>query len=366
MFWLSIVAGAGSLQGIAVLLSILFRLNHGKNLSLALLITALSVRLAVIPLWNAQSLLSRPWLWTLGLPTSLLFAPLIWWHLKDMGGRIPGKPTGLLRHCVPWLAGLTLTAAWIFSREHREYELFLKAVLSGRLPLGLILSTALMSLCSGVYLFLSLLRAYGRDSARLSARKRLWMRSLSTVLLLVLLLSGAAVFFPGSAQALAEGRGGMSLSLSVLLSLFIFMISFFLMAMPELLSVSEPRLPLEDTEIMEHECRILVERLDRRMDEGAFRNPDLSVRDMAAELGVHPNLLSHAVNCYCGSGFRSYLNRKRLACFEEQLLAAADSNRSLLEMAFESGFHSKSTFNRVFREETGLSPTEFARKKKKA
>ncbi len=366
MIWLRIIAAAGTLQGAAVLLSVLFRLKHGKNLSLALLITALSLRLALIPVWNIPMLRDHSWLWPLALPLPLLFAPLTLLHMRALSGPVPKPVTALLRYCIPWLTAVVLVSVMITLPEPSGYRSFLETLSSGRSPLSLILLNILIVLCNTISLILVSITAFGKDSRRLSAAKRLWMRSLSAVLFLLLFSLGIMDLLPGTVAALPGGRDTADIFLSLIISLFIFMISSFLMAIPELVNFVESSSALQDSEALEHECRLLVERLEMRMDEGAFRNPDLSLKDLAAEFGVHPNLLSHAVNHYCGVGFRSYLNRKRLDSFETQLLDAADSDRSLLEMAFESGFHSKSTFNRVFREETGLSPSQFAKKKKKA
>ena len=112
------------------------------------------------------------------------------------------------------------------------------------------------------------------------------------------------------------------------------------------------------------ECEKLVELVGIRLAEGAFHNPDLLLTDFASEFNVHPNKLSFAINHCCGVSFRSYINRKRLDYFSAQISRGAHKSRSILEIAFDAGFPSKSTFNRVFKEEMGMTPSEFVDKEK--
>ncbi len=149
--------------------------------------------------------------------------------------------------------------------------------------------------------------------------------------------------------------------LSLLMSSLILLTSTFIMIYPDLFTVSERLAGRGDNQFPESKCRELLLHLEQRMEEGAFRNPDLSLSDLASEFGVNNNLLSHTVNCYGGRGFRSYLNKKRLDYFLKEL--EKGDARSLLDMAFDAGFSSKSTFNRVFHEEKGMSPTEYLRRK---
>jgi AraC-like DNA-binding protein len=76
---------------------------------------------------------------------------------------------------------------------------------------------------------------------------------------------------------------------------------------------------------------------------------------------VHPNILSQVINTFERKSFYDYINGQRIEEFKK-VIATPDSRQfTLLALAFECGFNSKTAFNRNFRKSTGLSPSEYLR-----
>ena len=85
----------------------------------------------------------------------------------------------------------------------------------------------------------------------------------------------------------------------------------------------------------------------------------LTLRTLADEAGLHPNKLSWMLNDQVGVSFNDYLNNFRLECFKQKALDPTNKNFTLLGLAFESGFNSKSTFNDYFKKKTGVTPRKW-------
>ena len=77
---------------------------------------------------------------------------------------------------------------------------------------------------------------------------------------------------------------------------------------------------------------------------------------LASEVDLHPNTLSWLLNDRIAMNFNDFINSYRLQCFQEKALQQDAKNYTLLGLAFESGFNSKSTFNDFFKKKTGLTP----------
>jgi AraC-like DNA-binding protein len=71
----------------------------------------------------------------------------------------------------------------------------------------------------------------------------------------------------------------------------------------------------------------------------------LSLEELAGKLKLPPRYVSYLINTYHGTNFNHYVNTYRV--------------QTLLALALESGFSSKSTFNQVFKSHTGQSPSEY-------
>jgi AraC-like DNA-binding protein len=91
--------------------------------------------------------------------------------------------------------------------------------------------------------------------------------------------------------------------------------------------------------------------------EKLYRNPDLQMEDLANRMQLTLPQLSELINRHLGRNFTTYINEFRVAEAQESLVASPDL--SILEIAFDCGFASKSSFNAVFRKTTGLTPSEF-------
>lgn len=87
---------------------------------------------------------------------------------------------------------------------------------------------------------------------------------------------------------------------------------------------------------------------------------ELSLTELARHLNTQPNYLSQVINEREGKNFYDYINTLRIEEFKR--LAADSDNRkyTLIALAEQCGFNSKSTFNRYFKKVTGQSPSEFA------
>lgn len=100
--------------------------------------------------------------------------------------------------------------------------------------------------------------------------------------------------------------------------------------------------------------------LNRLMEqEKPFTNPDLTLGEMAQQLDVHPNNLSQVINSVAQKNFYDFINSRRVEEFIYQAGQPENQNFTLLSIAYECGFNSKSSFNRNFRRITGSSPTEY-------
>lgn len=94
-------------------------------------------------------------------------------------------------------------------------------------------------------------------------------------------------------------------------------------------------------------------------DEKLFRESELSLSDLAARLSTQPNYLSRVINEREMKNFYDYINTLRIEEFKRVATKADSKKYTLLALAEQCGFSSKSSFNRYFKKVTGQSPSEF-------
>ena len=93
--------------------------------------------------------------------------------------------------------------------------------------------------------------------------------------------------------------------------------------------------------------------------EKVFKKEELSLAQLAQQLGVHPNYLSQVINTYEKKSFYDYINTLRIEEFKALVLLPENNRYTLLSLAFECGFNSKTSFNRNFKKITGQSPSAY-------
>lgn len=98
---------------------------------------------------------------------------------------------------------------------------------------------------------------------------------------------------------------------------------------------------------------------DRTEAEAWFRDPELSLDGLARRLGTNSSYLSRAFNEGLGLGFADVIGGLRVAWVQQRL--AAGAGEELLDLALQAGFSSKTSFNRVFKAQTGMTPSAWRR-----
>ncbi len=115
----------------------------------------------------------------------------------------------------------------------------------------------------------------------------------------------------------------------------------------------------------EKEINILLPQLKKCMEvENLYLDPALSLRFLAKRLDVHPNKLSWLLNEFIGNNFNGYVNTFRLVTFKQKALDPNNSHLTLLGLAYESGFNSKTVFNAFFKKMENMTPRAWVKSQK--
>lgn len=87
--------------------------------------------------------------------------------------------------------------------------------------------------------------------------------------------------------------------------------------------------------------------------------PELTLSMVAQQLSVHPNTLSQVINRVEQKNFFDFINTLRVEEFKEKVSKPDYRKYTLLALAHECGFNSKTSFNRNFKGITGRSPSDY-------
>ncbi|MEL7121653.1 MAG: helix-turn-helix domain-containing protein [Bacteroidota bacterium] len=114
-----------------------------------------------------------------------------------------------------------------------------------------------------------------------------------------------------------------------------------------------------DKAILQSQLKKLTEFVN---SEQPFLNPALTLRLLANQISIHPNKLSWLLNEQVGKNFNEFINQKRIEHFKKLVVDPANSHISIIGLAYESGFNSKTVFNTVFKKEVGMTPKQYQKK----
>lgn len=105
----------------------------------------------------------------------------------------------------------------------------------------------------------------------------------------------------------------------------------------------------------------LLERYKTRLkqlmsEEKPYLDPDLTLRGLAEMLEIPPNHMSQLLNEGFDKNFAKYINSYRLETFKSKAADPAQQHLTILALAYDSGFNSKTVFNTFFKKMTGKTP----------
>ena len=120
-------------------------------------------------------------------------------------------------------------------------------------------------------------------------------------------------------------------------------------SIPEPSTVNPKSIPQEAKDRLQH----IMEK------QRPYLDPELNLADLATMVNMTRAQLSETINIGFGKIFNDFINMHRVDAFKKMLSEDQQERLSLLGMAYECGFNSKATFNRVFKKLTNTSPSEY-------
>ena len=161
---------------------------------------------------------------------------------------------------------------------------------------------------------------------------------------------------------------GSSLSLSA----FIILIGYFGLKQKEIFIhypdqsieyVTEPKTKYAGIFLKESDIEHYVNKLKHSMaTKKPYLQADLSLHELANNLEIPSHHLSRIINEQFDVNFFDFVNQYRIEEVKSRIGKPEFDNISLLGIAFDSGFNTKSAFNRVFKKMTGFTPSEYKNK----
>jgi AraC-like DNA-binding protein len=105
--------------------------------------------------------------------------------------------------------------------------------------------------------------------------------------------------------------------------------------------------------------QLLSKLFDFMIKQKPYHDPELTLTSLASQIEISRNLLSELINSGTGGNFYDFVNKYRIEEVKVLMSNPKYKDFTILAIAFEAGFPSKSTFNSIFKKFTSLTPSEY-------
>jgi len=338
--------------------------NRRANRYLAILLGALSLLLAEGFVATHGWLTTYPHLIGLTAWVPFLIGPLVFLYVREMTSREPVHEPWW-KHFVVTAGFVALLATTFFPRS----AAFKLAIANGDVPWTFDVMTAFLLVYGMAYAVAALVRLHRHRAVVQTLYSNLAGVSLRWLFVLVVLdtlvwIVALVIFVLGVTQSLAVPIGS---------TVTIFVIGYFQLGQGEIFvatpapapapapALPEPAAPVpapyHKAKLAEDDASGLEARMRAAMtDDHLYQRAGLTLAELADAVAATTHEVSQVLSTRLGSNFYAFVNEHRVEHVKRGL---ADSDKPVLDLAFEAGFQSKSTFNAAFRKHTGVTPREF-------
>ena len=376
--WLQIAALLGAIHGcvLAVVLASRPR-NRVANRLLAAAMVVFSVALAS-SVYHGAGLEPRfPHFFGVGYPLPLLFGPFIYLYTVTASDRARGLRRRDALHFLPFV--LVVAAALpIYLMSAAGKMALLEQIRQGSVPL-LIRVVDPLKYVSGIAYAVVTLAALRRHRARIqesyASLERVnlrWLLRLAGASAAIWALATALAMTDAADRAFFE-RSDDVIALAV--AVLVYAIGYMALRQPEVFDYAAPRepddaepsaaaepRPYERSGLSEPDAAALERKLLDAMErDRLYQDSDLTLADLADRLGTSPHKLSEVLNGRLDMTFYDFVNGYRVREVQRRIADERSRNLTILALAMDAGFASKSTFNHVFRQRTGQTPSAYRR-----
>lgn len=349
------------IAGITIALFIQVLLIAKKNKSqsdniLAMWIFLIIIHLCLFYIFYTGKIRSYSFLWGVEIPIPLLQSVMLYLYAASVTNQLPQKRKLILLHFIP-AAAMYIYLIPFFMLPAEQKAFVYKNRGAGFEVFNII--RIVLTLFSGIFYvtWSSLLLKKHRQKIlnQFSYQDKInlrWLQILTAGMGVIWLL----IFF--------SYRNGSITFVGVVL--FVFLIGYFGIRQVKIFT-EEKELPEEAKKekysksglTEETSERLYKELLNLMLEECMYRKSDLSINDLAVKLNVHPNYLSQIINEKEEKNFYEFVNHYRVEEFRKLISDPKNQNLTLLSLAFDCGFNSKSSFNRHFKKITGQTPSQY-------
>ena len=115
------------------------------------------------------------------------------------------------------------------------------------------------------------------------------------------------------------------------------------------------KLLFKDQELKKYKTRLI----DLMEQKDLYLDPELTLRSLAEYMNLPANHMSQLLNKGFNQNFTEYVNTYRLEHFKKLLQTTDSHHLTVLALAYDSGFNSKTVFNTFFKNKEGITPKAY-------
>lgn len=365
---------AGAIQGFFLSVLFLIKKSIVYHKLFALILFWVALAFAVAYVQNVTDIHRYPFLIKLNILFPLIFIPLLLIYLKKITGSYAHNRLLDSLLFVPLILITLINLPFYFGSNEMKIDYFIRYELSGNPSMFEIAEEIFVELTLSIYGFFAILeaRAYKKRVDEVFSNhtkaKVGWIYFLSFSMFL---LTFIAFLLSVGLLLIDNIPMGFHFITAIGATIIVYYIAWFFLLNPETLTevsenlgkttrifnTEEPN-QSKRNEALYQDFELKIKQL-LEFDK-LYLNPEITVGDLADKAGIPVYLTSKIINQNFNTNFYSLINKYRLEHVKQELFLFP--KKTIIEIAYGSGFNSKTAFYEVFKKDTGISPSEFIKR----
>lgn len=365
----------GIIQG--VLLSIILfthKSNHPANRLLGGAMFFLSLEIFYLFINKNNMLDNFIYFIPLLFPLPFIYTPLLFLYVKELTTKEGTQKRDIL-HSIPFLISLLLILCFYFMNNF-ELKDYLHQVSKGDLLFTYIANNA-KPIYAVIYIFYMLvyIKKYNmkivNSFSNLDRINLNWLRNFAIAMIIITVI----VLVQNVSEFIYDEKSVLEIYLFAALVVLIYLIGYFGLKQPEIFSQiekDESSATKSPASLHPQQAKYQKSGLDDKSAEASLKtllnymetekpylNGDLTLQELAGRCNVSVHHLSEIINSKLNQSYYDFVNKYRVEEFKRRLNEQGNNKFTILSIAYDCGFNSKSSFNTIFKKFTNTTPSEY-------